>query len=184
MKASWRVSPWNPGTGSELANTEKLQRQRHKTVDSKLEFQVCFLLYKHTLDIWRSVVIQLNAGFSYARNKNNFCCRWNIYMWTSGGNTCWSAQRFCTSLEEITPAVSHKSRTEMLYYALGDLFYWNHCIVYINIHVNCFTNSNVKWLNFSHRGILGLSIYLCKQNRHYCKSMLLCKALHIKRHCP
>lgn len=62
MKASWRVSPWNPGTGSELANTEKLQRQRHKTVNSELEFQVCFLLYMHTLDIWRSVVIQLNAG--------------------------------------------------------------------------------------------------------------------------
>lgn len=36
MKASWRVSPWNPGTGSELANTGDNSKCHHVTNTSHL----------------------------------------------------------------------------------------------------------------------------------------------------
>lgn len=36
MKASWSVSPWKPGTGSELANTEKKQRHQQHVTGSTL----------------------------------------------------------------------------------------------------------------------------------------------------
>ena len=40
MKASWSVSPWKPGTGSELANTEKTQIYHQTTVPLKLQHTV------------------------------------------------------------------------------------------------------------------------------------------------
>lgn len=76
MNASWRVSPWKPGTGSELANTE--QRQKQKCTTFKLG-EWCFYQKMDPRTLF------LHWGKAKSKYNNH------VEVW-SCSNDCWNTK--------------------------------------------------------------------------------------------